>query len=389
MLRKNEGFRKRLFFGDNSCGSRTIQQRRYLQLVALRNTRAQQIIRRISEFDLGTRPVAGRQSGARGKEHGLINFLVVRKTNFRFCGMDVDVRFFRIDPDMQETHGEFADHDTVFISVIQRRRGRRDPDAAPVHKEILHIPVRPVGKRPGDIALDRNILKRIAAGKQRVGDLFTVYCKNRLFQIAAAGCGQHAFFVAEKRELHFGMRQRRLCNGVRHVIPLGNVFFQKFHASRRIVKQIPHDDSRSDRTACALHFGGCPARNGESRPLLFFWSPCQNGKSGYRRNGRKRLPPETERKDRRKVVPRADFTGRVADERSGNVRARNAAAVIGHADIFHTAVFYFNGDMIRPGVYCVFHKLLHNGERTFHDLSGSDQLGHFLGQNSDLRHKFR
>ena len=51
---------------------------------------------------------------------------------------------------------------------------------------------------------------------------------------------------------------------------------------------------------------------------------------------------------------------------------RNAASIVGYAKIRYAAVFDFNGDSARTGVYGVFHKLLDNGARTFDHFSGGD-----------------
>ena len=69
-----------------------------------------------------------------------------------------------------------------------------------------------------------------------------------------------------------------------------------------------------------------------------------------------------------------------------HVLARNAAAIVRHTDIRHAAAADFHRDNRRAGVNGIFHKLLNDGRRALHHLTGSDQLRDLLFQNVNFRH---
>ena len=64
------------------------------------------------------------------------------------------------------------------------------------------------------------------------------------------------------------------------------------------------------------------------------------------------------------------------------------AAVIRHADIAYASVLPLNRDILRTGVYGIFHKLLYNGGRAFHHFSGGDLVYGLLGKEPYLSHFF-
>ena len=74
------------------------------------------------------------------------------------------------------------------------------------------------------------------------------------------------------------------------------------------------------------------------------------------------------------------LAGGVAHESDACVLGGDAAAVIRDTDISGAAVADLNADVLRAGVERVFNELLDYGGRTFHHLTGGDQICDMRGQ---------
>ena len=107
----------------------------------------------------------------------------------------------------------------------------------------------------------------------------------------------------------------------------------------------------------------------------FYFTHCSDG--------RKRLSPEAKRPDLLEIRRSAHLAGGMAHKGCGKVVLLDAAAVIGDTDIGNTAVFDLDGDLLCPGVHCVFQQLLDDGSRTLHYLTGGNKLRYLRLQHMD------
>ena len=69
------------------------------------------------------------------------------------------------------------------------------------------------------------------------------------------------------------------------------------------------------------------------------------------------------------------------------VVADHAVAVVGDADEFAAACFYFNANAGGPGVDGVFEELLDDGGRTFDDFACGDLVRHEVREDADAAHE--
>ena len=99
----------------------------------------------------------------------------------------------------------------------------------------------------------------------------------------------------------------------------------------------------------------------------------------HRCDGGERLAAETERTDGGKVGGGAQLACRVTQESGGQLVRRDAAAVVGHAQIGETAVLQLDGDVSRARVNGVFHELLDDARGALDDLAGGDEISDMGG----------
>ena len=96
---------------------------------------------------------------------------------------------------------------------------------------------------------------------------------------------------------------------------------------------------------------------------------------GHGRNAAERFAAEAQRADVLEVFFRHDLAGRVFFESEFDFVSRDAAAVVGDADVVLAARADLDGDPVGAGVDGVLHEFFHDGGRAGDDFAGCDLIG--------------
>ena len=86
------------------------------------------------------------------------------------------------------------------------------------------------------------------------------------------------------------------------------------------------------------------------------------------------------------VVQRGDLAGGMARQRQRQFVARDAAAVVGDADLPHAAFGQLHGDRARAGVEAVLQQFLDHRGRSLDHLAGGDLADEEVGKRLDGGH---
>ena len=176
---------------------------------------------------------------------------------------------------------------------------------------MLHISIRPSGKRRADKAADRHIIKGVINLYQRICKFATKNSINGGFEVVVAGCGECILSVADESEGNFGMRKGDFINNTCDSVGFADILFEKFHSRRGVEKQISNNYCRTDGTAGILDKLLFSAADGVFRAgfALFTgeeFNPCNRG------NRCKCFATEAEGCDAIKVVNLIHLAGCVA-----------------------------------------------------------------------------
>ena len=134
------------------------------------------------------------------------------------------------------------------------------------------------------------------------------------------------------------MRQRLLLHDGDGSRGLGRVGFHEFHARRRVIKQLAHEDGRPARAACRFLGEDLPGLEMQADAVFRVLRAGQKVDLRDRGDGGQRFAAEAQRADAGKILLFADLARRVAQEGCARVVRRHAAAVVGDAQEGHAAV---------------------------------------------------
>ena len=165
-----------------------------------------------------------------------------------------------------------------------------------------------------------------------------------------------------------------------------HILFEELEPGRDVVKDIPDDDRRPVGAAGIRNIFHFRTAHPDQRPGDRPFFPGHHLDMGDRRDRRQRFPPEAEGADRVQIGGIPHLAGRVAEERLRGVRPADAAAVVGHPEVFDAAVLDLDGDGGRARVDRIFDQLFDDRGRALNDLPGGDQFGYLPGKNVYLRH---
>ena len=101
------------------------------------------------------------------------------------------------------------------------------------------------------------------------------------------------------------------------------------------------------------------------------------------RDARQRFAAKAHRNERFEIVERRDLARRVPRQRERQLVARDAGAVVRHADQAGAAAFDVDGDRARAGVERVLDELFDDGRGALDDLAGRDLVDELRGQDAN------
>ena len=161
-----------------------------------------------------------------------------------------------------------------------------------------------------------------------------------------------------------------------HGSSLRAVLFHKLQPRGGVVKQVADGDGSALGSAFLLHHAGYAALQMECRAAAGGLLAGQNIHPADSGNGSQCLTAKTQRADLAQIGGRAHLAGGMAQKGLRQLRRRDAAAVIRHADKAHATPANLHHHGGGSGVDGVFHQFLHHAGRPLHHLAGGDQVGH-------------
>ena len=164
-------------------------------------------------------------------------------------------------------------------------------------------------------------------------------------------------------------------HNIGHKGALAHIFFQKFHAGRRVVKQIVHRDRGAHR-ACA-HFQPLltAALNAVHTGKFVLLGACQHLHTGHTGNAGQCLAAKAQCVNAIQILFALYLAGGMPHKGVGNILSLNAAAVIRDLDLLNTAAHDRERDLISSRIDRVFQQLFCRAGRALYYLPRRDQLG--------------
>ena len=321
-----------------------------------------------------------------GVVHRVEDRLVGGEFHHRLGRMDVHVHLCGGYGDVEHAAGELALHDLVAVGLLQRRGQELGLDKPPVDKEDLAAPCAVAVEGLGDEALHRYGVAAAAYGQQVQCEVTAQSGVDGALQPSVAGGVEHLGAVPQQLEGDLRVAQSQMGDDAGDGGALGAVLLHELHPGGGVVKEIPHHDGGALRAAGGAHLAGHAALQMESRAGF---GACRAGEDvhpAHGADGGQCLAPEAQGADGSQILRRAQLAGGVAQEGHGKLVRRDAAAVVGDAQIGQAAPLDLRHDGGGAGVHGVFQQLLGHAGRSFHHLAGGDQIGHVLVQLSDLGH---
>ena len=321
---------------------------------------------------------------------------IIERVKHRLIGYEFHHRFGRVDIHIHRVHrqcnmhyaaGEFALQKAVAVRFLQCRRQQLGLDKASVDKEYLTAAGTVTVQGLGDKAFHRNLTAHTADRQQTHSKIATHSGIDGREQLAVARGMEHLRTVTQQLEGDMGMAEGKVLHDAADSGTLGTVLLHKLHSGGGVVKEVAHTDGSSLGAAglddlfgyTALQMEGCAALR-----TLLAGEDVHAADSG---NGRQCLTTETQRANGAQVLGAAQLTGGVAQKGSRQLVGSNAAAVIGDAQIGHTAALQLYHDGGRTGIDGVFQQLFHHAGRALHHLTGGDQIRHMAIQTLNMGHK--
>ena len=199
---------------------------------------------------------------------------------------------------------------------------------------------------------------------------------NDAVQAIPVSCrGEQHLAIVDQSKLYIFVGKRHLRKKVDDQAAFRAVAFHKFESGRRIIEQICNEDGGAVRTASRFFGDHLAAMENETRSCLCLRAFGDKLTSCHCADRSQRLPAKAQRFNGIQILCGLDFAGRVAQKRRFNLICRNAAAVIGHADIGLAAMLDFHDNRGSTGVKRVFHQFLDDGDRTLNHLTRRDFVG--------------
>ena len=310
-----------------------------------------------------------------GNIHDLENRLFLRKFDLGFCGMHVDVDRRQRQIQEKRTRRIFAGDDCIAIGLFHCSLHKTALDIAAIDEKVLHGTVGTSGVRLDNVAVHGHTVALGHRHFNHIGSHFLAeYAEHRCNQLALAVRREYLLAVANERERNLRMGERRMLYYAENVTRLGEVLFEKLHASRCVEEQVAHNDCCAFRTAGFLL---CLNLTGFQMQVQTRNRTCLTRKQINARNRRNRsqcFTAETQCADGVQIFLGAQLAGRVAAESHWRVFCRHAAAVIRNTQIGNAAVFDLHRNAGRTCVNRILDQLLRHRGRPFNNLSCRDQI---------------
>ena len=201
-----------------------------------------------------------------------------------------------------------------------------------------------------------------------------------------AGGDKLLLALADKPKRNFRMRKRRVQHHIGHKCALAHILFQKFHAGRRVVKQIVHRNGGAHRARADLQPKLLAAFYAVHTGKLVLFGAGKHLYAGHAGNAGQCLAAKSQRVNAVKILLGLDLAGGMAHKGVGYVFRLDAAAVIGDLNLLNAAARDGDRDLAGARVDRVFQQFLRRAGRALHHFACRDQFGRMLVQYPDHSH---
>ncbi len=191
--------------------------------------------------------------------------------------------------------------------------------------------------------------------------------------------------VVDERERHVGRGQRNAMHDILAMPEFGGFGLEEFPPRRCVEEQFFRCDDGP--FGECRRFGGADhcARHLNATGVGFVPAARQQGQARNRGKASQRFPPKAERHYASKVFGLRNLAGRMARDRQGQFRKRDAGAVVSHFEALDAAGGEFDLDACRAGIKAVFQELLQCGGRAFDHFARRDLVDQQIRQSLDGR----
>ncbi len=273
------------------------------------------------------------------------------------------------------------------LAVALQHRVHEAAVAHPAPPDVeVHAARRGLGQlRRGEQHLGANAPLLPRAAVERPGQTRAQHRRHALLPVPVRRRIQRGAPARHEAEVHARVRHGQAHNRLAHVARLGRLPLHELEPRGQVEQEVAHLDRRAVRAGRLLlgqHLARLDDQAG-ARPLVQAARARGQGQARHRCDGRQRLAAEPHRRQRDKVVERAQLRGGVAHQRHARLVAGHAGAVVEHADQVAAAALDLHRHLARPGVERVLHQLLDHRGRPLHHLTGCDLIDHMIRQDLD------
>ncbi|KAG1249243.1 hypothetical protein G6F65_019202 [Rhizopus arrhizus] len=178
--------------------------------------------------------------------------------------------------------------------------------------------------------------------------------------------------VVRHAQFHIRPRQCERTQPLFDMAQFGALGAQELAPRRHVVEQFAHFHGGTRCMRTRSDFTDLAAFDLQRGTMLVVRAARGQGEAADRGDRWQRLPPETERGHRFKIIQVGDLAGGMARDRQWQLLRRDAAAVVADADQAHTAFFKIDVDAAGTGIDRILDQFLDHGRRTFDHFASGD-----------------
>src|SRR5581483_6937472 len=219
------------------------------------------------------------------------------------------------------------------------------------------------------------------------GDLAAEDLRKPVARFDPRGIIRHQLALIVEAKMNFGMRQGGVVHHVTNVAQLGRGRFQKFPPRGDVEEEIAHLYSCARRAASGDRSAGAAAVDGDAKTAVALAGARRYLDLRDRADARQRLAAKSQGRDLPEIGFVFYLARGVALDGERQIVARDAFAVVAHADQRDAGALNPDGYLFRARIECILHELLDDGRGPLDHLAGSDARGPAGGQADDLHRR--
>ena len=300
--------------------------------------------------------------------------------------MDIDIHLTEAKLDIQNGSGEAACEKRIFVGLLKRGLNCGALERTAVYEEILHCAVAAACMGRGNIAAYLHGLVAAAAFDKPAAYIAAEESVDAAFNLSVAGGEENLFTVAYCAHAHFRVGEGAFERSSKAGACLGLVALHEFEAGGGVVEKVFDNHCGAFGAADGAHLVDIARGQQNAGALTVALAAGAKLNLAYSGNCRKSFAAEAEGCNAFKAALVAQLARCVAQECNARILGAHAAAIVGNADVCHSAAADFYCNVFCACINRVFGKLLHCGSRALHHLARRDKVGNVGGEYIDIRH---